>query len=508
MSCLEFGSDTRYRDGSQTEEVINNINNNLINTTNQQNIQIKNESTTTTSNNYKNRRRRRKRLQRQQQRQEKSQTTHHIVRPRQYDNEDLTWGDELTIDHNWMESNDEGKLRITHLNTNGITSKNEYIEWEILLHSLSQIQSDIFCLNETKIDTRQSQVQFELRDRAKCLDKHLHINMNSSKQPPATPMSIFKPGGTMVGTRGNWSRRIKHLNNDPAQDKLGRWSAVNLRGKNNTIITILSIYQVCKRGYEGENTAYLQQQADIYNAKGRYLDPRNDMCKDLKKALHYLNENSHKVIICADINDDTGHEFTHQWNNIMEEAGMRHVLQSVHNQRSLPRTYDRGVRCLDSIMVSENIQNEHIQGAGILPFYSITVSDHRALYIDIDVQSLFNDTTIDTTKHTYQRFTTKNVKKSEIYLNQLTNLMSKARLFQKTNDVKRDIQQLLLGLKSSGRYIGNETEAQTKVKLELHQRIQRLDTKRCQLMIAAEKKCGTKKADGMFWYSTALRVAA
>ena len=104
------------------------------------------------------------------------------------------------------------------------------------------------------------------------------------------------------------------------------------------------------------------------------------MCKDLKKALHYLNENSHKVIICADINDDAGHEFTHQWNNIMEEAGMRHVLQSVHNQRSLPRTYDRGVRCLDSIMVSENIQNDHIQGAGILPFYSITASDHRALY--------------------------------------------------------------------------------------------------------------------------------
>ena len=101
--------------------------------------------------------------------------------------------------------------------------------------------------------------------------------MNSSKQPPATPSSIYKPGGTMIGTIGNWSGRIIHIANDLTKDKLGRWSTLHLQGKNSTIITILSVYQVCKQGYNGENTAYLQQQADLYNSKGRYLDPRNEL---------------------------------------------------------------------------------------------------------------------------------------------------------------------------------------------------------------------------------------
>ena len=405
MSCLGKGSDIRYREGSQTEEESKEERKR----SEQPNTNLENQTTSLTKRtNYKIRRRNRKRNKRKLQRQTKIQISAPVIRQRQYDDEDKTWGDELTIDNEWMESNDSGKIRLLHLNTNGITSKNEYVEWEILLDSLEQYQADIFCLNETKLDTRQSQVQFDIRDRAKRLDKHLHINMNSSLQQPATVNSIFKPGGTMVGTRGNWSGRTIHITSDKAKDKLGRWSVTHLRGKNNTTITILSIYQVCSRGYEGGNTAYLQQQADIYKLKGRFRDPRNELCKDLRTVLQQLNEQQHKIIICADINDDVGYEYNNLWNQTMEEAGMRHVLSTLHEQRPLPRTYDRGVRCLDTIMVSDNIHNDHILRAGILPFYTVSASDHRAIYVDIDVKSLFQDITIDKTKHTHHRcFTTK-----------------------------------------------------------------------------------------------------
>ena len=81
--------------------------------------------------------------------------------------------------------------------------------------------------------------------------------------------------------------------------------------------------------------------------------------------MQYLNEKGHKIIICADLNDDVGFEYKHQWNEIMQEAGMRHVLKSIHGDRKLPRTYDRGVRCLDTIMASENILDTHILRVGI-----------------------------------------------------------------------------------------------------------------------------------------------
>ena len=70
---------------------------------------------------------------------------------------------------------------------------------------LDECQADIYCLNEINVDTRQSNVQYELRERANHQDKHLHFSMNSSKQPPATAKSIFKPSGTMMGVHGNLS---------------------------------------------------------------------------------------------------------------------------------------------------------------------------------------------------------------------------------------------------------------------------------------------------------------
>ena len=92
-------------------------------------------------------------------------------------------------------------------------------------------------------------------------------------------------------------------------------------------------------------------------------------------------------------------------------------------------------------MLSKNIRDDNILASGILSFYSVNASNHRALYIDLNAKTLFEDTTPDPTKHTYSRqFTTKNVKKSELYLNTLTNYLGgEAHLFRKVNEIKQDI---------------------------------------------------------------------
>ena len=55
------------------------------------------------------------------------------------------------------------------------------------------------------------------------------------------------------------------------------------------------------------------------------------MCKDLRKVLQYLNEKEQKLNMCVEINDDVGSKFENQSNTTMEEEGMRHALQAVHN---------------------------------------------------------------------------------------------------------------------------------------------------------------------------------
>ena len=300
--------------------------------------------------------------------------------------------------------------------------------------------------------------------------------MNSSKQKPSVSKSIFKPGGTMIGVRGHIAGRVINKTRDEASDSNGRWTVTHIRGKGSTVISIFSVYRVC--GYDGgENTAYIQQQNDLYDKHKRILDPRQQLCKDLQKVLHDLLVQGNKIIVTADINDDAGEEYNNQWNTMAKELSLRNILQHKHNNKDLPRTYDRGTRCLDTILVSPNIDNKDVTKAGILPFYSITSSDNRPQYIDINMESLFEDTSMDLTKISNKRFTTKNIRKCEIYLKTLYQSFQEANIFNKVTKIKNDIQMFITKVEKSGRYIGGETQKQLDEKLLLEHRIQVLDTK-------------------------------
>ena len=256
----------------------------------------------------------------------------------QYEDEEETWGDELTLNKSWpkIEKPDEGSVRIIHLNTNGISSEGQFIEWETMLHSMDDLQTDIFCINETKIDTRQGEVRYKVHEIAKKKDKFIALRMESSKQSPRKRTSIFKPGGTLVGVRGTMSGRILQVKNDEAKDPLGRWSVIHLKGKGNTVVSIFSVYQVCKNGDKGEATAYLQQQADCYEKFKKIVNPRDQLCKDIHPVIRKLIEKGNKVIICADINDDAGNENNNQWNRMMENLKLRNIHQEKHQGQVLP----------------------------------------------------------------------------------------------------------------------------------------------------------------------------
>ena len=221
-----------------------------------------------------------------------------------------------------------------------------------------------------------------------------------------------------------------------------------------------------------------------------------------------LIEKDHKVILTSDINDEAGAEFNHGWNIMMNELGLRNIIQTNHQKRTLPRTYDRGSRCLDIIAVSENIKPQDILRCGIMPFYTLSASDHRALYIDLNTDNIFGVVSPDLTNHTHRRFTTRNVYKCRKYIESLTQLVQEARLIDKVKEIEKDILHFLKELKDSGKDIGSETEQQQQIKEAIEIRLQILDKKRYQLMIAAERKCGIVPMKGMFWYSRKLRDTA
>jgi len=198
---------------------------------------------------------------------------------------------------------------------------------------------------------------------------------------------------------------------------LGRWSYITLRGKYDTLITIISAYRVCQKSSSssGLKTAYMQQQRFL---QARLLklelvqpppNPNRQFILDLHSWVQHLQSLNHKIILSLDNNDDlyssegsihflpfdpdnitTGPQHDGSLRTLAASCGLVDVLAEQHSSRPFPPTYIRGEKRLDYILVSNSIKHAVIR-SDILPFNAIFSGDHRPCFLDFDSESLFSE---------------------------------------------------------------------------------------------------------------------
>ena len=114
---------------------------------------------------------------------------------------------------------------------------------------------------------------------------------------------------------------------------------------------------------------------------------RQDILKDLGNHLQEIRKGGDRVILMGDFNENVQKGEIKKFmanNNLRNALIMRHGEEII-----LPATYDKGRHSVDMIAVSDDINPEAIKKAGCIPFYSYFISDHRGIYIDIDIEELF-----------------------------------------------------------------------------------------------------------------------
>ena len=96
----------------------------------------------------------------------------------------------------------------------------------------------------------------------------------------------------------------------------------------------------------------------------------------------------------------------HKIQKIIRSGNLYDLLASKHGVQS-PNTYIRGTQTIDYIFGTANVQNSLLH-AGMLPFNHGINSDHRELWVDLNIQALFKSNITDI--HTRPpQMTTKNV---------------------------------------------------------------------------------------------------
>jgi exonuclease III len=342
------------------------------------------------------------------------------------------FGDELKFNENWSSGEYNETFRVGSVNINGISKQLNWIEWEIIVQTMSTLQLDMLGLTEPNINFNNKRTLYHLKDLAKKTDKHLQISTSCSNQLNFTEK---KMGGTMSILAGRWAGRKDSI----GQDSKGRWSSITLTGKQNRNITLITAYHVCQqKGGEG-GTVFHQQQLDFEEEGHRTVNLRKRFCLDMVSYVRDLHSKNNIVILMGDFNDDLNMPHC-QINKMLRDCRLCNVMHCTQGDDFvLPATYHRGRKCLDMIAITKSplIPKDCIVRAGFLPFYHHFCTDHRMVYCDIDTDALFGRFNPDLTRWSTRPFTTNNIKKSFQFKTQLRKLYKKANLFEKVKELHK-----------------------------------------------------------------------
>jgi hypothetical protein len=183
-----------------------------------------------------------------------------------------------------------------------------------------------------------------------------------------------------------------------------------LNGKETKHLTVINAYRVCSQRDHGDTTASKQQQCIQYaddELRPYVLDPHKQTLIDLQYFVQELQQEGDEVILFLDSNQEDQQTFRSQEHNecfktksvfhvngsidgslrtFMANCRLTNALKDVHSEQ-VPNTHVRGSNQIEFVLVRDGIR-PCIKSICLLD-ESILKSDHRAIFLDLDLLLLF-----------------------------------------------------------------------------------------------------------------------
>ena len=208
--------------------------------------------------------------------------------------------------------------------------------------------------------------------------------------------TYYQPGGNALVVSGKWTGRVaKNRLDDPFL--MGRWTGITLLGPYDAKFSVIQTYQPVNTTMAGPHTSHSQQESIIASTatSGKQIvSPRSRYITDFRQFLQSLLNQKHHLIVMGDFNDDVSPSSRTPISRLFIDLNMVNLHSYRYPDLSLPRTYNRGSRTIDAIFGTPIVAKSVICG-GFEPFQDHIPSDHRGLYVDIDMSKILGKTPID-----------------------------------------------------------------------------------------------------------------
>ena len=286
-----------------------------------------------------------------------------------------------------------------------------YTKIESFLKQMSTWDVDISLLSEPCVEWRDSIPRKVIKDIAKKYDQYGTWTVATSS---CYSGSFFKPGGSLIYTKGHMVGRIIDKGTDPWG--YGRWSFMRYQGKLNTSLLVISAYRVGQRNNNaGPSTAWYQQKVLLTQSK-RDESPDMAFIKDIEEWYKLQNLECTEVIMMLDANE--------KWTNKSQIKQLASRLQlfnlNIDGGYDFPATHPCITNpsrdtTIDYCLCTKKVIDA-TRYATLTPFDLHSLGDHRGMLLDLDIKTLLSVLEDSQIQHMGRKLATGNIQATEKYL--------------------------------------------------------------------------------------------
>jgi hypothetical protein len=192
-------------------------------------------------------------------------------------------------------------LRIWWNNANTLVQHDDFAELHELCLTLLEYNVGIIALQELNLNVKRPAIRAAIEN---VFNEHFGTCKLVLATSPCHSPTAWKPGGTLLVVLGAWS----HAVTDTGQDELGRWCRATLAGRDGSLTTVYSIYNVVKTtiAQAGPSTVFAQQWQVLRATGIKEPNPRKQCIKDLRTDLEATSSMGSDIILVGDFNKDFG----------------------------------------------------------------------------------------------------------------------------------------------------------------------------------------------------------
>lgn len=290
-------------------------------------------------------------------------------------------------------------LRIFFQNVKGLTYSTTGEDYAYYFSCATSLGADIIGMAETNSAWSHYHLQHSLHTTAKKqFNQHkIAYSSPSTDIDPIPENETFQSGGTLTIATNNL---VPMVSGETYHDKtgLGRWSDISFQGKQNLNLTVFTAYRVCKGNIQTSPTGSSFSREYVYHRELgiKNPQPRTLFLHDIAISIKLAQSKGNSVIVMLDSNgslsDDTDLQFLLSTCDLID----------LHAANPSPSTYIGSPhRRIDHILGCPHVSNS-LTASGSLSYVEGPQSDHRGLFVDLDLTTILHQSLSSTTISTSQ----------------------------------------------------------------------------------------------------------